>query len=151
MDMIDIILARAKSFTGETATLVSQAQAAMSDANDIVNRLEAIEQNASDASEAASAAAGELAEIKADFEAAATAVVAEQLGTTVEDVADLKSRTTTLESQIANAGGTVTVTDANTSAAKIRQASVTKNGTTTNYIVEKNYTSEGTNEDGSMT
>ena len=151
MDIIDIILARAKSFTGETATLVQQAQAAMSDANDIVDRLEAIEQNAADASEVATAAAEELAEIKADFETAANAVVAEQLGTTVSDVADLKSRTTALESQIANAGGTVTIVDANTSSAKIKQANITKNGTTTNYVVEKNYTSEGTNEDGSMT
>ena len=43
MDIVDIILARAKSFTGETATLTRQAQQAMADANEIVDRLEGIE------------------------------------------------------------------------------------------------------------
>ena len=57
MDFIDIILARAKSFTGETATLTRQAQAAMADANNIVDRLEVIEADAQAASSAAEAAA----------------------------------------------------------------------------------------------
>lgn len=63
MDIIDIILARAKSFTGETATLVQQAQAAMANANDIVDRLEEIENRASAAAETAEGAAEALAGI----------------------------------------------------------------------------------------
>ena len=162
MDIIDIILARAKSFTGETATLVQQAQAAMADANDIVDRLEAIQadteeanETATAAAEAATTAAASFDEMKEDIEAAAAAIVGDQvseaLGTTVSDVADLQTRTTALEGQIANAGGTVSVSDAGTSTAKIKQLSVTKNGQTTTYQVEKNYTSYGDNEDGSMT
>lgn len=154
MDIIDIILARAKSFTGETATLTRQAQAAMSDANNIVDRLEGIEQDAQSAADQASAAAAELNEIKADFNAAAQALVAENtadIEANTSDISDLKERTSTLESQIQNAGVTVTVTDENTSAAKIKKANITKNGQTTSYIVEKNYTSYGNNEDGSMT
>lgn len=162
MDFLDIILARAKSFTGETATLTRQAQKAMSDANEIVDRLESIEadtQAANEAATEASAKAAEAAEefdtMKADIEAAAANLVADQveeaMGTTTEDISDLQTRTSTLENQIQNAGGTITFTDNNTSAAKIKQASVTKNGTTNTYVVEKNYTNYGDNEDGSMT
>jgi len=43
MDIVDIILARAKSFTGETKTLVQQAQQAMTDANNIVDTLSDIQ------------------------------------------------------------------------------------------------------------
>ena len=63
MDFIDVILSRAKSFTGETATLVQQAQAAMDDANEIVNRLEDIEDRATAASALAEDAADALAVI----------------------------------------------------------------------------------------
>lgn len=108
MDIIDIILARAKSFTGETKTLVEQAQQAMADANDVVNRVEAIEDAAAAASSAAAAAAE-----------------------TFEDMIDF--------------------TDASTSAAKELQTTITKGENVSTYTVEKNYTSYGDNEDGSMT
>lgn len=108
MDLIDIILARAKSFTGETATLTRQAQAAMADANNIVDRLEAIEADAQAASSAAEAAAE------------------------------------TFENMI-------TFTDSSTSAAKILETTLTKGTDVSTYTVEKNYTSYGDNEDGSMT
>lgn len=162
MDIIDIILARAKSFTGETATLTRQAQQAMADANNIVDRLEAIENDTQSANEAANTAAtaaqeaaDSFTEMKADINAAAADLVdehiAEAMGDTSSDINDLKTRTSALENQIQNAGGTITFTDNNTAAAKIKQANVTKNGTTNTYVVEKNYTSYGDNEDGSMT
>ena len=158
MDIIDIILARAKSFTGETATLTRQAQAAMSNANSIINRLQTIQQDTQDANTAANAAANkadaaaaDLEDMKADIESAAAAIVAENTSSTTSEISDLQDRATALESQIANAGGTITFTDNNTASAKIKQANVTKNGTTTTYVVEKNYTSYGNNEDGSMT
>ena len=101
MDIIDIILARAKSFTGETATLTRQAQQAMADANEIVDRLEAIEsdtQAANDtavaAAEAATSAAESFEEMKADINAAAADLVdehiAEAMGDTSSDISDLK-------------------------------------------------------------
>lgn len=162
MDIVDIILARAKSFTGETATLTRQAQQAMTDANNIVDQLEAIEADtqaanttANEAAAKATAAAADFDEMKADLEAAAATLVdnrvEEAMGTTAADVADLQLRASALEGQIQNAGGTITFTDNNTSAAKIKQANVTKNGDTNTYIVEKNYTTSGANEDGSMT
>lgn len=82
MDFLDIILARAKSFTGETATLTRQAQQAMSDANSIVDNLEAIQadtreanETATAAAEAATAAAESFEEMKADIDAAAATIV----------------------------------------------------------------------------
>ena len=162
MDIVDIILARAKSFTGETATLTRQAQQAMADANNIVDTLsdiqadtEAANTAANEASAKATAAAAEFDEMKADLEAAAATLVDDRveqaMGTATDDIADLQTRTTALENQIENAGGTITFTDNNTAAAKIKQANVTKNGATTTYVVEKNYTTYGDNEDGSMT
>jgi hypothetical protein len=82
MDIVDIILSRAKSFTGETATLTRQAQQAMTDANDIVNTLSGIQADteaantaANEASAKATAAAAEFDEMKADLEAAAATLV----------------------------------------------------------------------------
>jgi len=49
MDIVDIILARAKSFTGETKTLIQQAQNAMEKANEVATIL----QDAQDANAAA--------------------------------------------------------------------------------------------------
>ena len=108
MDIIDIILSRAKSFTGETKALTEQAKAAMSDANEIVERLEAIQQDATEASESAIAAA-ETFENMISFE------------------------------------------DTSTAAAKELQTTITKGEDVNTYTVEKNYTSYGDNEDGSMT
>ena len=162
MDILDIILARAKSFTGETATLTQQAQAAMADANDIVSRLEAIESDtqtanevATAAAEAATTAAASFDEMKEDLNAAAASLVGTQiedaLGEVNGSLSDLGTRTEVLENQIQNAGGSITFNDNNTSAAKVKEANVTKNGSTSTYVVEKNYTSYGDNEDGSMT
>lgn len=188
MDIIDIILARAKSFTGETATLVRQAQAAMSDANDIVDRLEEIENRASAAAETAEGAAEALAGIDETVDAEIKKLslsidshgMANGGGVTYDLITTYPDNTTVTVNDIVrmynSRGGhvngtmtqeainhelglieeslgnfTVNVNDNNTSAAKIKQLSVTKNGQTTTYNVEKNYTSYGDNEDGSMT
>ena len=185
MDIVDIILARAKSFTGETKTLVQQAQQAMTDANDIVDTLSNIQDDTQAANEAANAAADKAEQaaadfdaMKADLEAAAQNLVGDTVDTKLEEVnSDIESiqqqvsststaidglqqsvttlNSTTipaLEQRIAAAaqsgGDTVTIADENTSAAKIRTATVGGKG---KYIVEKNYTTEGENEDGSMT
>ena len=188
MDLIDIILARAKSFTGETTTLVRQAQAAMADANDIVDRLEGIENRASTAAETAEGAAEALAGIDETVDAEIKKLslsidshgMANGGGVTYDLITTYPDNTTATVNDIVrmynSRGGhvngtmtqeainyelglieeslgnfTVNVIDNNTSAAKIKQLSVTKNGQTTTYNVEKNYTSSGDNEDGSMT
>jgi len=91
MDIIDIILSRAKSFTGETKALTEQAKAAMSDANEIVERLEAIQQDATEASESAIAAA-ETFENMISFEDTSTAA-AKELQTTITKGEDVNTYT----------------------------------------------------------
>ena len=189
MDIVDIILARAKSFTGETKTLVQQAQQAMADANDIVDTLSDIQDDTQAANEAANAAADKAEQaaadfdaMKADLEAAAQNLVGDTVDTKLEevnsDIESLQQQVSTLETSTITAigglqqsvttlnsttipaleqritaaaqsgGDTVTIADENTSAAKIRTATVSGKG---KYVVEKNYTAEGENEDGSMT
>jgi hypothetical protein len=134
----------------------------MADANDIVSRLEAIESDtqaanevATAAAEAATTAAASFDEMKEDLNAAAASLVETQIEDALSEVngslSDLGTRTEVLENQIQNAGGSITFNDNNTSAAKVKEANVTKNGSTSTYVVEKNYTSYGDNEDGSMT
>lgn len=141
MDIVDIILARALTPQQQVAKYASMANKAVTNANAAVATAE-------DAAETAQAAAESISQMQADIENAATTIVNNIVGT---DIADLQTRTENLESQIQNAGGTITITDNNTAAAKIKQATITKNGTTNTYIVEKNYTTYGNNEDGSMT
>lgn len=153
MDIIDIILARAKSFTGETKKLVQDAQAAMSSANEVVENVSAIEAAATSAAEVAEAAAAsatsaaeELEAIKADITGAASEIVDEAISSALTSAMDeLRSEMESMDTT------SVTITDNNTSSAKIKKANITKNGQTTSYDVEKNYTSYGDNEDGSMT
>ena len=171
MDTIDVILARAKSFTGETKALVNQAQQAMSDANSIIETLTALEDDTQLANEAANAAADKAAQaaaefddMKADIETAAQNLVGntvdERLEEVNSDIEELQSSISTLNSTTipalenritaaAQSGGdTITIADENTNAAKIRTATIDNKG---KYILEKNYTSAGSNEDGSMT
>ena len=141
MDIVDIILARALTPQQQVAKYASMANKAVTNANTAVATAES-------AAETAQAAAESISQMQADIENAATTIVNNIVGT---DITDLQTRTENLESQIQNAGGTITITDNNTAAAKIKQATITKNGTTNTYIVEKNYTTYGNNEDGSMT
>ena len=153
MDIIDIILARAKSFTGETKKLVQDAQAAMSSANEVVENVSAIEAAATSAAEVAEAAAAsatsaaeELEAIKADITSAASEIVEDAISSAISSAMD------ELRGEMANIDTTsITITDDNTSSAKVKKANITSNGQTTSYDVEKNYTSYGDNEDGSMT
>ena len=171
IDIVDILLARAKSFTGETKTLVQQAQAAMSDANDIVDRLSEIQQETQEANESAQDAADRAQEIAGDLEqmhndvtAAAQELIDDSITASLvdvnSDITELQNSITNinntivpeLQAQIAAAaqsgGDKVTISDNNSNAAKIRNAVINDSNS---YVVEKNYTSTGLNEDGSMT
>lgn len=145
MDIIDILIARAKSFTGETKTLINQAKKAMSDANDVTTRVSAVEDDATAAKELAETAAGQAAAAAEDFDEM-KADIAAAAGEVVNDIIDAK-----LAELDVDGVSSVGVTSADTSAAKVKNVAVTKNNATVNYTVEKNYTSTGTNEDGGMT
>ena len=141
MNLLDILIAKKKSFTGETESLVRRANEAMAQANTVAGKIEdagealAAATEAQEAAEAANAYAQEvindLDSIKADISSAAAATVASIIE----------------ESTITSA----TVENANTSAAKIKQIKFTKNNDTSIYEVDKNYTATGQNEDGGMT
>lgn len=186
MDIIDIVIAKNKSFTGETESLIQQAQAAMAQANEVASILQeaqeanAAAQEANEAALAAQAQAEAIAEdfdnLKSDFTAAAEALTNEIVEEKVQEALEpIQTDLSELETIVSNNKSTfdatvidlntaisqaqtaasnavnVVVEDANTSAAKIKRAIITKNGNSTSYDVEKNYTTAGQNEDGSMT
>ena len=149
MDIIDIAIARAKSFTGETAKLVKEAQQAMADANKIIDDVSAIESEATSASEvaqeaaaAAQAAAAEFDEMKADIEAA----VARQLQPINSAVSSLDDRIDTIETTYSK------VDLQNVSGTGYSGFSISNiiNGTTETNTV-KLYNAAGAQTDGAMT
>lgn len=135
MNIIDIIIAKKKSFTEETEKLTRQAQEAMSKANEVAAKIDDA-QDALDAAEAANTRAQEVAEqfdgIVADFDTAANDIIDNKLAA-------------------ANIVTNVNVEDNNSSSMKSKQIRVQKNGIEHTYITSKNYTSTGQSEDGGMT
>ena len=151
MDIIDVIIAKKKSFTSETEKLTRQAQEAMAKANEVAAKIDEA-QEALDAAETANTRAQEVA---ATFDS-----LQEDVSNTVNEIMDDKiaEATSSINSSIeevrsaANEAITeVTIFDDNTFAAKVKKTRVRKNGTQQAYETVKNYTSTGTNEDGSMT
>ena len=151
MDILDILIAKNQSFTGETAKLTQQAKAAMAKANEVAKKIDdasdalAAAQEAQDAAEAANTRAQEIAtdleNMKEEVTSAASEVVDEKLATATEE----------LQSAIDEAVTDVTVEDANTSSYKSKNAKVRKKGILNSFNIMKNYLSTGSNEDGSMT
>lgn len=138
MNILDIIIAKKKSFTGETESLVRRANEAMAAANEVAATAEA----AADALEAAQAAnetaqsvAENLETLQSDLSTAATSAVNDILSGL-----DLN-----------NAVSGVAVESSNTASYKKKQITVSKQNGTTTYELDKHYTSTGTNEDGGMT
>lgn len=151
MDILDILIAKKKSFTGETEKLVRQANEAMAKANQVSEKMDEAQevldaaQNSADVAAAASQTAQEVAEnlesIKEDISAAVQDTVDESLSEQTERISNLESNTIT----------NVAVTDNNTVAYKGKNIVTTKNNVETAIPTVKNYTTTGTNEDGSMT
>ena len=151
MDIIDILIAKKKSFTGETEKLTRQANEAMAKANEVAAKIDDAEEAlsaAQDAQEAAEAAntraqeiADELEDMKEEVASAAGEVVDEKLATA----------TAGLQASIDEAVTEVNVEDENTSSYKSKNAKVRKKGILSSFKIMKNYTSTGSNEDGSMT
>ena len=180
IDILDVILAKKKSFTGETETLVKQAKEAMAQANEVAAILEDAQaansaaQAANEAAQAAEQRASEIAtdfeELKSDFTSAAESLTNEivdekiqealnpvqtnitELENTIEDnYEELNTAINNVQTLAENATDIV-IEDANTTEAKVKKAKISKNGQlAATYNVEKNYTDIGNNEDGSMT
>lgn len=151
MDIIDILIAKNQSFSAETAKLTQQARAAMAKANEVAAKIDEAEEALAAAQEAQTAAesANNLAqEIAADLDN-----MKEEVTAAAEEVVDEKMATVTenLQSAIDEAVTDVTVEDDNSSSYKSKKAKVRKKGITNSYNIMKNYTSMGSNEDGSMT
>lgn len=151
MDILDILIAKNQSFTGETAKLTKQAKEAMAKANQVAQKIDdasdalAAAQEAQTAAEAANTRAQEIAtdleNMKEEVASAAGEVVDEKLATATEE----------LQSAIDEAVTEVNVEDENTSSYKSKKMKVRKKGLLNILGIMKNYTSTGSNEDGSMT
>lgn len=137
MDILDIIIAKKKSFTGETEKLTRQANEAMAKANEVAAKIDQA-QEALDAAEEANTRAQEAAEafdlLENDIDAAIESKVQEAVSSIETDGVS-----------------EVDVIDDNTSSAKIKKVRTRKKGILQAYEVMKNYFTTGSNEDGSMT
>ena len=163
MDFLDIILARAKSFTGETKTLVQQAQNAMAQANEVAAiisdaqdaKAAALEANeaAQAANEAAQASAAEYDTVVSNINNAVSNVVNENIAEAVDGLAVINEAVIGTLGESINSDFSLTKTT--TKRGNAMETDVTLNliddGSTTVPTVVKNYTTYGDNEDGSMT
>lgn len=142
MNILDILIAKRKSFTGETESLVRRANEAMAAANTVaskVNEAEDLLSAAQTANETAQSAAAILEELQTNITNAAAEVV--------DDRIDLALQNLNIDNAVTNAS----VTADNAGIYKGKHLSITKKDITSNYEVEKNYTTTGQNEDGAMT
>lgn len=146
MDIIDILIARAKSFTGETAKLTKQAQEAMAAANEVAG----IINDAQDSLEAAQSAETAWDNLSDDLAAITSAADnAESLATTANaNASDALAAVNNLSSEAITEA---TIEDDNSSSYKGKKLKTRKNLIDRVSNIFKNYTSKGQNEDGSMT
>lgn len=162
MDIIDIILAK-KMAAGVGEALVADAQKAIQDASDATAAVNAVVDDAQAASEAATAASerataaantydGLLAvadqSFLGEFEELIDNEVAEQLATAIPSLETLESTVNNLDT---NAVVELDTENDNTTARKIKKLKYRKKNVWAALEMMKNYTSTGTNEDGSMT
>lgn len=197
MDILDILIAKKKSFAGETEKLTKQAQEAMAKANEVaakIDEVEAILSAAEEAQAAAEEANTRSQEIVEQFDAleedlnaavqesasavvddkidAAVATINESIGTINNDIESIQSTVSTAQSTAAAAQSASTlaqttaneaaaaaaeavtevdVIDDNSNSVKIKKLKTRKKGIQNFFNIIKNYTSTGSNEDGSMT
>lgn len=140
MNILDILIAKNQSFTGETAKLTKQAQEALAKANKVTEKID----EATNALAAAEAANARAQTIAADLEN-----MKDEVTSAAEEV--VAQATENLQTSIDNAVTSVEVEDDNTSTYKSKRAKVRKKNLENSYNLTKNYTSTGENEDGAMT
>ena len=147
MDILDILIAKNQSFTGETAKLTQQAKAAMAKANEVAQKIDDAEdalaaaQEAQTAAEAANTRAQEIATELEDMKEEVASAASEVVAPATEE----------LQAAIDEAVTEVDVEDNNTSSYKGKKMKVRKKGILNSLNLFKHYTSTGSNEDGSMT
>ena len=150
MDILDILIAKKKSFTGETERLVREANAAMQKANEVAGIIDDAQEAltaAQTANENAQAAASHAEEVMENIDEAIEDMN-EQVNASIETItAAAEGAKETAE----NAVSETTVEDNNTSTFKSKNLKVRKKNILNSYNLMKNYTSTGSNEDGSMT
>lgn len=162
MDIIDILIARAKSFTGETKKLVKDAQDAMEKANSVAAMADEVEaarddaiaasEAAQSANETAQASASELEELKNDVVSAAEDIVDTKIEEAITPInEDIETINFSLSTNTVNDVRTDVADDLEDDNFKQTVIVVDKGETSEQYVVEKNYTTLGDNEDGSMT
>lgn len=162
MDIIDILIARAKSFTGETKKLVKDAQDAMEKANSVAAMADEVEaarddavaasEAAQSANETAQASASELEELKNDVVSAAEDIVDTKIEEAVASInEDIETINSSLSTNTVNDVRTDVADDLEDDNFKQTVIVVDKGENSEQYVVEKNYTTLGDNEDGSMT
>ena len=151
MDIIDILIAKKKSFTGETEKLTRQANEAMAKANEVAAKIDEADEALTAAQEAQSAA--EATNLRAEEIASNLENMKEEVTSAASEVVDEKiaEATTQLQASVDEAVTEVNVEDENTSSYKSKNAKVRKKGILSSFKIMKNYTSTGSNEDGSMT
>lgn len=151
MDIIDILIAKKKSFTGETEKLTRQANEAMAKANEVATKIDEADEALTAAQEAQSAA--EATNLRAEEIASNLENMKEEVTSAASEIVDEKitEATTQLQTSIDEAVTEVNVEDENTSSYKSKNAKVRKKGILDSFKIMKNYTSTGSNEDGSMT
>ena len=151
MDILDILIAKKKSFTGETEKLTRQANEAMAKANEVAAKLDEAEEALTAAQEAKTAA--ETANTRAQEIATDLENMKEEVTSAAGEIVDEKiaQSTSTLQAEINNAITDVTSEDENTSSYKSKKVKVRKKGILNSFNIMKNYISTGSNEDGSMT
>jgi hypothetical protein len=147
MDILDILIAKKKSFTGETEKLTRQANEAMAKANEVSAKID----DATDALTAAQEAqeAAEAANTRAQTIADDLENMKEEVTSAAEEV--VAQATAELQTSIDNAVTSVEVENDNTSTYKGKKAKVRKKNLENSYNLTKNYTTTGANEDGAMT
>ena len=162
MDIIDILIARNLSFSAETSKLVQQAEAAMAKANEVAAIIADAQDAlaaAAEAQEAAETANARSTEVAAQFEEisndldeavqeAASAVIDDKIAAATSEIS---SSAAAAQEAAADAVTDVEVINDDTAAAKVKKTRVRKRGIQQAYDTMKNYTSTGSNEDGSMT
>lgn len=151
MDILDILIAKKKSFTGETEKLTRQANEAMAKANQVAAKIDDAEEAlnaAQDAQEAAEAANTRAQEIASDLENMKEEVTSAANEVVNEKIAEATGQ---LQSAIDDAVTDVNIENDNTSSYKGKKAKIYKKGILNSFNIIKNYITTGSNEDGSMT
>lgn len=137
MDILDIILAKSMTPQGQIDTYAAKAQKAVNEAKQAVDNIETITEQTNTNNENAQIALENAQAAAATFE-------------DIDDTIDAKVQAAVSAAEPEGVSE-VDVIDSDTSAAKIKKLRTRKKGIQQAYDVMKNYTSTGTNEDGSMT